>query len=365
MPQFHRIKENDKWWGKGFTEWTNIKKAKPLFSGHYQPRIPLKEYLGYYHLTDSEVIKKQVKLAKSHGIYGFGIYYYWFSGKRLLEKPLDIFLNNKDIIFNFLLIWANENWTRKWDGKEKDILMKQEYKADDAIYFIKDIQKYLKDDRYIKINGKHVIGIYEPLKIKNKIEFISTWRKKSKEFGIGELYIIVRGEGDDFSYLKKQRIFDAAFQFSPRDSLIYPIKDSIYYLYTAILYKEHKIQKDLDFYKGSMLNFDNSPRKKEEYAIFKYYFPEEFYIINNNNINWTKKQYNKINQFIFINAWNEWGEGTYLEPDKKYGYASLNALSKAIFNLSYIQLNHNFISFKKRSKIAIQVHVFYIIKYIC
>ena len=142
LPQFYPIKENDEWWGKGFTEWTNVKKGKPYFIGHHQPRIPGDKinYLDYYQLINSSVIKKQIQLAKSHGIYGFAMYYYWFSGKRLLEKPLDLFLNNKDIDFKFLLIWANEDWTRRWNGYEGKILIKQEYKKSDPYDFIKDIK---------------------------------------------------------------------------------------------------------------------------------------------------------------------------------------------------------------------------------
>jgi len=171
LPQFHLIKENNKWWGMGFTEWYNVRNAKPLYNDHHQPRIPGDniQYLGYYDLTDEETIKKQVELAKAHGIYGFGIYYYWFSGKRLLEKPLDIFLNSKELEFKFLLIWANEDWTRRWNGYEGKILIKQEYKENDAINFIKDIKKYIIDERYIKINNKPIIGLYEPNKIKNRI----------------------------------------------------------------------------------------------------------------------------------------------------------------------------------------------------
>ena len=140
LPQFHETKENNEFWGKGFTEWTNVKKSKPNFQGHHQPRIPGDNfgYLSYYNLADINAIHKQVKLAKSHGVYGFGIYYYWFSGKQLLERPLNLFLLS-NIDFHFLLIWANENWTKKWDGKNEDILVKQEYNKDDPINYIKDI----------------------------------------------------------------------------------------------------------------------------------------------------------------------------------------------------------------------------------
>jgi hypothetical protein len=139
LPQFHEIQENNEWWGKGFTEWKNVKKAQPLYKGHHQPRKPgdPNQYLNYYELSNSETLKKQINLAKSHGIYGFGIYYYWFSGKILLEKPLIILLNEKDIDFYFLLIWANENWTKKWDGKDEEVLIKQDYKENDPENFIK------------------------------------------------------------------------------------------------------------------------------------------------------------------------------------------------------------------------------------
>ena len=192
LPQFHCIKENNKWWGKGFTEWSNVRKSKPLFKGHYQPRIPGDElnYLGYYELTNLEVIKKQIHLAKSHGIYGFGIYYYWFSGKRLLETPLNIFLNNKDIDFKFLLIWANENWTRRWNGLNKKILIKQEYRDIDPINFINDIKTYIIDKRYIKINGKPIIGLYEPKSLPYLDKTISKWREVSEKIGLGEIFIL-------------------------------------------------------------------------------------------------------------------------------------------------------------------------------
>ena len=143
LPQFHENKENNEFWGKGFTEWTNVKKAKPLFPGHHQPRIPGDEYgyLGYYDLKNVKAIENQVKLAKSHGIYGFGIYYYWFSGKTILKKPINKFIQHSYIEFHFLLIWANENWTKRWNGGDNEILLKQEYKPKDPENFIKDIKK--------------------------------------------------------------------------------------------------------------------------------------------------------------------------------------------------------------------------------
>ena len=365
LPQFHSIKENDKWWGKGFTEWVNVKKSNPLYEGHHQPRIPgdPEKYLGYYELINPEVIKEQIKLAKSHGIYGFGIYYYWFSGKTLLEKPISIILKNKDIDFKFFLIWANENWTRKWDGNDKHILIKQEYKKEDPEKFIKDIKKYCIDNRYIKINRKPIIGIYEASKIPNINETIFIWRTKAKEYEIGEIYILVTLNKETVEYFQNMNLFNGAYQFSPRDSMFESNKiksksNSNYYLYTSLLYKTFNlsnISNNFDFYFGSMVEFDNTARKKDA-VIFQKYSPEQFYMLNKKIILLTK---NKKNKYIFINAWNEWAEGTYLEPDKKYGYASINALSKAIFNLSYYDKDYKLGNLNNICKIAIQVHIFY------
>jgi len=364
LPQFHVIKENDIWWGEGFTEWTNVKKCLPFYKGHHQPRIPgdKNNYLEYYDLSDVNVIKQQVSLAKSHGIFGFAIYYYWFSGKRLLEKPLDIFFDNKDIDFHFLLIWANENWTRKWNGRNEDVLIEQQYKDKDPENFIIDIKKYLLDSRYIKIKNKTVLGLYEPSNIPNLKDTIKIWREKSIEYGIGEIFILIsinKNKTEDYEDLN---IFDAAYDFPPRNSFINNrIKYKNTFIYNEIIYKNNifnftNISKFI-FYRGSMLEWDNCPRVNE-CSIFDYYSPEQFYMNNKIIINWTKKYYNSENRFIFINAWNEWGEGSYLEPDEKYGYSSINSLSKALFNLPYIN-NYNTINLEKSPEIAVQAHIYY------
>ena len=366
LPQFYSFKENNEWWEKGFTEWYNVRRAKPLYNGHHQPRIPGDNinYLGYYDLTNVNFIEKQIQLAKMHGIYGFGIYYYWFSGKRLLEKPIDIILNNKKIKFKFLLIWANEDWTRRWNGFEGKILIRQEYEKYDPYNFIEDIKKYIIDQRYIKINGKAIIGLYEPKKILNLSNTISTWRESAKKLGLGEIYIISCLNSHSYKMMKDLKLFDATYEFSPRDSLKYFVKDMPYSLYATTLYKDIdyiNITDSFPLYRGCMLEFDNSPRKKRKALIYEYYSPEQFFMINKKIIKWTRDRYNESNRFIFINAWNEWGEGTYLEPDKKYGYSSINSLSKALFNKTYNELKLNLLYFNKTSSIvAIQVHLYYI-----
>jgi lipopolysaccharide biosynthesis protein len=372
LPQFHSIKENDIWWCKGFTEWTNVKKCKPHFEGHHQPRIPGDKlnYLDYYKLTNSKIIKKQIELAKNHGIYGFGIYYYWFSGKRLLEKPLDIYLNDKSLNFPFLLIWANENWTRQWNGGNKDILIKQEYRDKDPELFIKDIKKYLIDKRYIKIENRPVIGLYEPFYIPQLNKTIKIWREKSIEYGIGNIFILVCLSNHKINKIQDIKLFDGAYDFPPRNkikNIRLKYRNTNIFLYSSLIYKNIYLNniidsKKLPIYRGSMLEWDNCPRKRS-CNIFDHYSPEQFYMINKIIVEWTKKNYKKENRFIFINAWNEWGEGSYLEPDDKYGYASINSLSKALFNLSYVKIK-NLINMNKTSKILVQANMYkkYLIK---
>ena len=349
LPQYHVIEENNKFWGEGFTEWTNVRKSKPRFKGHHQPRIPGDKYgyLGYYDLTEIKTIVKQVNLAKSHGIYGFGIYYYWFSGKKLLEKPINIFIQQTYIDFNFLLIWANENWSKRWDGRDQEILIKQDYKQDDPINFIKDIKKYVKDKRYIKIDKKPVLGLYEPSKIPNLKETIELWREKSRELGIGEIFILIsinRNKTQDFENLN---LFNASYEFPPRNSFQNNrILKKNTLIYTELLYKSYDFDetnmnyKKFPYFRGTMVEWDNSPRISK-CEIFEHYSPEQFYMFNKIVIDWTLKHYNKKLRFIFINAWNEWGEGSYLEPDDKYGYASINSLSRAIFNKPFIEINNS------------------------
>ena len=192
LPFYENNETNRSLDGK-YNDWTNIRKCKSLFKGHHQPRIPgdISNYLDYYNSFNISVIKKQVELAKIHGIYGFAIYYYWNFGKKILEKPLDLYLNNKDINFPFLLIWVNNILNDKLDEGKKEIFFKDKYIDEYSKLFINDIQKYLRDLRYIKINNKPALGIYEPNEITNLNEMIKNFREKSKEYGIGEIFILV------------------------------------------------------------------------------------------------------------------------------------------------------------------------------
>ncbi len=371
LPQYHSIPENDKWWGKDFTEWTNTKKSKPLFDGHYMPREPHDDF-GYYNLEDVEVLKKQVNLAKQHGLYGFAFYYYWFSGKRLLEKPLDLLLSHPEIDFPFILCWANENWTRTWDGLENEVLIKQDYLDEDPYNFISDLKKYVDDERYIKVDGKPVIMVYNPKAIPDFATVCEKWRVAARNLGIGEIIIWSKTEvalNDD----RNSPFVDGEFDFAPHgfclpgDQITGISNVSNIVNYSKLVqnlwdtYENHYPTRPFQY--SVMMGWDNSARRQKGFKIYYNYSLEAFYL-------WTQivmkklKQNDFDNTFLFVNAWNEWGEGTYLEPDKRYGYANINTLSKAIcgipFHASFKVIHGVHKNIVQGASLAIQCHVYYV-----
>jgi lipopolysaccharide biosynthesis protein/GT2 family glycosyltransferase len=345
LPQFHTCKQNDEWWGKGFTEWTNTRQAKPHFVGHYQPREPHDD-IGYYDLSETESMRKQANLARQHGIHGFCFYHYWFSGARILEKPVDLLLRNLDIDINFCLCWANENWTKTWDGLNTDILLEQKYLPEDPVNFIKDIRVYLKDFRYIRIDNKPVIIVYKSNDIPNATSVFSEWRKWWDENEGGDLLIwCVRTDPEDIGLRKLKSNIDAVVEFPPA---IFPYNINSKRLPFATSGCFHDYQKmvfeissntqlaatpTVDFYRSVMLGWDNSARRKNGWSSWVGFSLSSYYKWLCHTISYTRKAFPADRRFVFINAWNEWAEGTYLEPDKKYGYASINTTSRALFDL--------------------------------
>src|ERR1035438_6297622 len=187
LPQYHPIPENDAWWGKGFTEWISVTKARPLFKGHYQPQLPAD--LGFYDLRVPEARRAQAGLAREYGIHGFCYYHYWFHGKRLLERPFNDVLESGKPAFPFCLCWANENWTRRWDGKEEQVLLKQVYSIEDDIQHIRALLPVFKDSRYIKVNGKPVFLVYRIGNLPAPAETLRRWREEAAKAGLPGLYI--------------------------------------------------------------------------------------------------------------------------------------------------------------------------------
>lgn len=355
LPQYHPIEENDLWWGKGFTEWNNVVTAKPRFKGHYQPHLPAD--LGFYDLRVPEIREEQAKLARQYGIYGFCYYHYWFSGKRLLERPINEILESGTPDFPFCFCWANENWTRTWDGNTKDILISQNYSNQDDVAHANFLCKYFKDKRYITVNGKPLFVIYKPDLFPNIRETIDTFRRVAASHGL-ELYIcrferVLGWQGEGFNEFG----FDAAIEFQPLSFSLRKYIDTVMCptIFDRIINKSRKIisrilgvqirkpdriidyrdfvdfdlQQPTPLYKcfpGVSPMWDNSSRRVNVNAtIFKNSTPEDFSYWYHNKIQ-NFQPYSKEENFIFINAWNEWAEGNHLEPCKKWGHQYLEAL---------------------------------------
>jgi len=361
LPQFHETLENNKWWGEGFTEWTNVKKAKPLFEGHYQPRVPLNN--NYYNLLDDDVKKWQIDIAKKYGIYGFCIYHYWFNGKLLLEKPIEQYLNNKDLNFPFCLCWANEEWTNGWISSKTEVLMRQDYtdKSDWEKHFQYFLPFFL-DSRYIYEDGNPLLVIYYPSIIDNLEEMIKYWKKRACENGLSGLTILYQKAQYHFETNLKKEIFDGGIEFQPgytnlkqKSNLTRQFETIVFNVLSWLkknlnLYlrlKEPRSVWTLDYsntwdkiisnkpdnknmYPGAFVDWDNTPRKGIRGSVYTGASPEKFEKYFSNLIKQAKNIYKKDTIFIF--AWNEWGEGGYLEPDEKYKYGYLEAIRDSLIN---------------------------------
>lgn len=347
LPQYHCIKENDEWWGKGFTEWTNIKKSKPLFKNHNQPRVPLNK--NYYNMLDKETLIKQAELANQYGVYGFCFYHYWFGGKLLLEKPVENLLQWKDINLNYCFSWANEPWSRTWDGQNKVVLMPQNYgSTNEWIKHYNYLSSFFKDNRYIKIDNKPVMLLYRTNNIPHCDEMIQTWNELAINDGFNGIFIVETinhfqetpscSNSKAIVYMEPTVKDNYSFKnqfFSNMDRRLSKFKfflKSGKWLYVEeydtvwnkIISRKTYNKKDKRVYLGAFVGWDNSPRKGENSRIIVNQTPEKF------------KKYLKIqlenscSDFLFINAWNEWAEGAYLEPDEKDGYNYLKMIKELI-----------------------------------
>lgn len=344
LPQMHPTPENNAWWGRGVTEWNNVSRAVPQYVGHYQPRLPGE--LGYYDLRLTENIKRQVELAKMYGLYGFAWYYYWFDGKRLLDRPLDMFIKDKSIDFPFCLCWANESWTKGFFGSTKEIIMKQSESEESYRNFIVDAIPYLKDNRYITIKGKKLLIIYKAQTVPNPKAVLDYWREYCSSHGVGDIYIIGVWTAD-WKNNVLERGFDAAAEFQPGSLLPYCRKinrelsfvnrDFVGEVYSyPDLVNEEIYRKNFlasGMYNAIMPMWDNTPRRNNHgNVIFHGATPKLYKKWLIDIIRHYKKDCRIDDNIIFINAWNEWGEGAYLEPDRYYGYAYLEATKEAIEN---------------------------------
>lgn len=352
LPQFHPIPENDEWWGKGFTEWTNVGKAKPLFKGHYQPKIPAD--LGYYDLRMPDVREAQAELARNAGVEGFMYWHYWFgNGKRLLADIFDDVLSSGKPDFPFCLGWANHSWYAKnWNsyGADEDkLLIEQEYPGErDYIEHFYTVLKAFKDKRYIRINGKPLFLIYAPFYFEEVSSFIDLWQKLARENGLTGIHFIGQALIDS-DYLKlKEKGFDAVCRQGLKnsiDKISNPIKNKILgrlrtkydfipinthdYKKISMAFIDNELYQKKDLYPTILPNFDHSPRSGRNGLILKNSTPEAFQKHVRATLNATQNKDSEEN-IIFLRSWNEWAEGNYMEPDMKFGKQYIDALNKEI-----------------------------------
>jgi len=344
LPQYHPIPENDLWWGKGFTEWTNVGKAKPLFPGHYQPRVPAD--LGYYDLRIPEIRQAQADLAREAGIEGFCYWHYWFgNGKRLLEKPFEEVLSTGKPDFPFCLAWANHSWEDKTWSKEggNKMLIEQKYPGiEDYINHFYSILPAFKDSRYIKIDNKPIFVIYAPNDFPDVEKFIILWNELAIKEGIESIYFItIAYNSNVISNLLKQGysavILDYMFKRNGLNRYIYLLAHKIFFIPSIIDYKQYtktiiSYLPNKDYIFPCVIpNFDHTPRSGKNASLFYNCTPSNWeYLMKSLLVKLKNKEYN--NNIIFLKSWNEWAEGNYMEPDLKYGNGYIDALKKVLKN---------------------------------
>lgn len=336
LPQFHPIPENDEWWGKGFTEWTNVTAATPMFPGHYQPRLPSE--LGFYDLRLAEIYPQQVALAREYGIDGFCYYYYWFNGRRILERPLQNAVERHDVDFPFCICWANESWSRRWDGRDREILLAQDHTLEGDNRFILDVLPLLQDQHYLKVDGKPILLVYRPELLANALVTAEVWRRAAEKAGLPGLHLCaVQFEIADPRSLG----FDALVEFPPHFFPAYDITRSVPGLdpnfqglvrdyYTGMLKGLERPAPNFPFYRGAMLAWDNTARRRHGSLIYHYSSPQAYRQWLRHLILQASENAGGGESLVFINAWNEWAEGAVLEPSLRDGRAYLEATRDAV-----------------------------------
>lgn len=338
LTQFHAIPENDYAHGLGFTEWTNVASCAPQFPGHFQPKIPYD--VGFYNLLDIDVMRRQVEIAKAYGIYGFCFYYYWFSGKKVLEKPLYNFLKS-DIDFHFHLCWANENWSRLWDGGNKEIILEQKHQEDDTKKFFYDILPFIKDKRYERIDNKPILMIYNPKLFDADAckKFLEDLNALAKENGFDGFWFMASNAFDFENPIEYG--FRGIIEFPPHTfwsklkrlkirKVSQLVNFNVLSMTEVISKKLWNHNETYPVFRGVFPSWDNSPRKAYSNGFCFNISGQEFEKWLSDVLDWTKVHNPKNQQYVYINAWNEWAEGAILEPTTRYGYAALNSVKKVL-----------------------------------
>ncbi len=343
LPQFHPIAENDAWWGRGFTEWSNVTKARSLFDRHHQPKLPAD--LGYYDLRNADTQLAQANLAHDHGVYGFCYYYYWFGGKKILNQPIEQMVESGEPDFPFCVCWANENWSRNWDGQNRYVLLKQTYSEESNRALIREFIKLMRDPRYIRFNGKPVLIVYRIRIIPNWRESAEMWRSECRKAGIGEIHLCaVRFGLEPLEGAPEEFGLDAYVLFPPHETRRIDARGHVPNLNGEfngeIFGYDDAVEGDLErfdngapwpVHRGAMVDWDNTARRPKDSRIYFGSTPARFYNWLKNIIQQEDKNYpDRKERLVFINAWNEWAEGAMLEPSQLFGRGYLKAVKRAI-----------------------------------
>jgi lipopolysaccharide biosynthesis protein len=349
LPQFHPIPENDEWWGKGFTEWTNVTKAKPLVPGHYQPHLPAD--LGFYDLRLPEARDAQAALARSHGIHGFCYYHYWFNGRRLIERPFNEVLATGSPDLPFCLCWANENWTRAWDGGVRHMLLEQRYDAQDDIAHIQSLIPAFNDPRYIRVQGKPLFLVYRTGLLPDPLATAERWQRAAHAAGIDGLYLVrVESHGD---VIDPRAIgFNAAVEFAPFNGCLkqrlltdrrhrwlmklglFPREAQQHRFFdygAAAKYSVNQPAPPYQRFRCVSPSWDNTARRQAGGAtVLLNANPDAYEEWLRQVVLQTRERFEPDQRLVFINAWNEWAEGNHLEPDQKWQRAYLEATQRVL-----------------------------------
>lgn len=353
LPQFHPIPENDAWWGTGFTEWRNVAKARPLFKGHHQPQLPAD--LGFYDLRLPQARAAQAALARQYGIGGFCYYHYWFNGRRLLEQPVEAVRTGGEPDFPYCLAWANENWTRAWNGRDREVLMAQQYSAEDDEAHLRTLLPHFRDPRYIRIDGKPLFIVYKADQLPDPQATFGRWREIARREGVGELTLAQfewSGAGSG-SHIRDVGL-DLSIEFAPdwrqlggRHFTGWKSKLAMQLGLLPKAYGQHQFYDyqrmvdrvlakpvpDYPLLRCVSPGFDNSARRPQGATVLMNNSPQAYQRWLEAALDWTRQHQPAQRQVVFINAWNEWAEGNHLEPDLRDGHAylqaTLNALERA------------------------------------
>lgn len=341
LPQFRPTPENDAWHGTGFTEWFKVRSAFPLFEGHYQQHIPHPD-LGYYTLEDSRTLRQQAAMLKQAGMHGMIFYHYWFTGRLILEKAAQMLLAETDIDLPFCFCWANENWTKRWDGEDQEVLLAQTYSRDDAQAFIEYLIPFFKDPRYIRVHDRPVVIIYRPSAIEQPHDYLAVWAEQCQLHGLPAPYVVAtltRGAVSPQAYG-----MDAALERPLNDWTdgavpdIRPELDSFTQLQGSVLdytrvadhYSQRTGSTDFVHWRSVVPVWDNTPRYKSAAYLLNDFSNVRFQHWTEATLADTRDRLPPEEQVIVVNAWNEWAEGAHLEPDERHGYAYLNAMGRAL-----------------------------------